>query len=68
MPIPKFRIPGETDYGGRGCRCRKCGSVHTRVIRTSSRYNRIDRRRECIACGHRWATVERERAAESDPE
>src|SRR5438034_6390660 len=41
-------------------RCSKCGCVEDKVIdsRTSREGSTIRRRRECLACGHRFTTYE----------
>lgn len=41
-------------------KCRKCGKDQDRVIDTRPRAGGLQtrRRRECLACGWRWTTVE----------
>ncbi len=39
--------------------CIKCGSSQVHVIDTRAKGpRRIYRRRDCLACGYRWTTVE----------
>lgn len=41
--------------------CRECGG-DSRVLKTDRRVLKIWRRRECVECGHRWSTAERQSA------
>lgn len=40
--------------------CARCKSFESKVVDTRrlEDHNRILRRRECLLCGHRWATYE----------
>lgn len=38
--------------------CANCNSAQHRVVATTERPDSIERRRECVTCGHRWKTVE----------
>ena len=38
--------------------CPSCKSPKTKVLETREREDRIQRRRRCVACAHRWSTLE----------
>jgi transcriptional repressor NrdR len=38
--------------------CPRCKQDQDKVIRSDNEGNLIRRRRECLACGHRWNTWE----------
>ena len=42
--------------------CPQCGSTQTRVTDTRSSADSVRRRRECMTCGQRWSTVEKQLA------
>lgn len=43
-----------------GILCPSCGRNSSRVVESREAKNSVRRRRECVRCGGRWTTIERE--------
>lgn len=50
--------PDRYEKGWRRMNCPKCNDSDTDVIDTRPMPYGVRRRRECLACDHRWSTVE----------